>query len=707
MNRTLAILLWMCGALEWALAGGPGILQHQGRVMVSGTNFSGTAEFKFLLLTTNQGVVRSLWSHDATSVQGSQPTGTAVTLGVQHGVFSVGLGDVLVPGMAAGLPSAVFTNSDVHLRTWLRVGAAGWQQLLPDHRITTTPYALTAERFSGRLEGQVSGPQDAIVVDSIAGMSAATVAAGSVLLVAATNRAAASSLVRRDAQGAFSAGTILATPVGDGSGLGNVPASQLVGTVAGAVHFVLPLVGEVSGPQHSNVAGTVGGMAAAEAAAGVVAANAATVTSSAGQLVARDPCDSSLAAGTIIAPRFAGNGSRLMRLPPSSVRVSPRAGAMVASLQSLDSTLIASGYQEFMNTSSPAWASPGTSNAPSARKGHTAIYDGQHVIVWGGQVSSSTYSGTGALYDPAADSWEVLNPVGSPSARGYHTAVWTGQEMIVWGGSTASGYLNTGARFSPVTQSWRTLPTSGAPTGRRHHLAVWTGSRMLVWGGLNGSGLLNDGALYDPVTDRWTALAIADPPEERMKAVGVWAEDRFLVWGGIGAAGELGTGGELRFSAGEPVSWTATTLEGAPSARSGCTAVWTGGQMMIWGGQGALGPMNDGAGYRPADGSWIPVSSIHAPPNRFDHAAVWTGSEMLVLGGANLAGDLSDSAAYDPATGEWRSLSSAGSPLARSQLAAVWADTEVMVFGGSASGRFAASLQRLLPTPAWHFYRKL
>jgi hypothetical protein len=117
--------------------------------------------------------------------------------------------------------------------------------------------------------------------------------------------------------------------------------------------------------------------------------------------------------------------------------------------------------------------------------------------------------------------------------------------------------------------------------------------------------------------------------------------------------------------------------------------------------------MNDGAGYRPADGSWIPVSSIHAPPNRFDHAAVWTGSEMLVLGGANLAGDLSDSAAYDPATGEWRSLSSAGSPLARSQLAAVWADTEVMVFGGSASGRFAASLQRLLPTPAWHFYRKL
>lgn len=689
------------------VAAGPGILQHQGRVMISSTNYSGTAQFKFALLSTNGGMVRSLWSHDTTSVGGAEPTGTPVTLEVRNGVFSVGLGDTQVAGMLGRVPASAFTNPAVRVRTWIRVGTGGWHRLSPDGVPSTTPYALTAERFGGALGGQVTGSQDATVIGSVGGRDSATVAAGTLAWVGATNQAAASVLALRDTHGAFSAGTVHTTPVGDGSGLVNLTASEVLGTLAGATNFVVPLQGEAAGPQHANVIGTVGGMAAATAAAGMVAANDATPAAAAGQLVSRDPCDSSLAAGAITAPAFIGNGARLTRLPPSAIRVSPVAGAVVASLRAGDPSLVSSGYSEFMSSSSPAWVTPGTANAPTARRGHTAIWSGQYVVVWGGQVSPTTYSATGALYDPIADSWTTLNPVGAPAARAYHTAVWTGSEMIVWGGSTASGYLNSGARFSPATQSWTALPATGAPSGRRHHVAVWTGARMLVWGGLNGSGLLNDGALYDPATDRWTALSTPDAPEERMKAVGVWAADRFVVWGGVGASGELDTGAELLFSGVEPVSWGALPLENAPSARSGCTAIWTGTQMMVWGGQGPLGPLGDGASYRPSDGSWVQVAPANAPANRFDHASVWTGSEMLVLAGANLAGDLADSAAYDPSTGEWRALSSLGSPVARSQLAAVWVESEVMLFGGSASGRFTASLQRLLPTPAWHFYRKL
>jgi len=65
------------------------------------------------------------------------------------------------------------------------------------------------------------------------------------------------------------------------------------------------------------------------------------------------------------------------------------------------------------------------------------------MIVWGGLASDSSlgpiYS-AGGRYNAATDAWSPTNITGAPSARDGHTAVWTGTEMIVWGGNyTASG----------------------------------------------------------------------------------------------------------------------------------------------------------------------------------------------------------------------------------------------------------------------------
>jgi len=46
------------------------------------------------------------------------------------------------------------------------------------------------------------------------------------------------------------------------------------------------------------------------------------------------------------------------------------------------------------------------------------------------------------------DSWTAT--AGAPSGRGGHTAVWTGSEMIVWGGYPD---LNTGGRYNPSTDT--------------------------------------------------------------------------------------------------------------------------------------------------------------------------------------------------------------------------------------------------------------
>ena len=54
--------------------------------------------------------------------------------------------------------------------------------------------------------------------------------------------------------------------------------------------------------------------------------------------------------------------------------------------------------------------------------------------------------------------------VGPPRRRAGHTAVWTGSEMIVWGGFEnvfPNPSFNTGARYNPSTDNWVGTTTDG------------------------------------------------------------------------------------------------------------------------------------------------------------------------------------------------------------------------------------------------------
>ena len=57
--------------------------------------------------------------------------------------------------------------------------------------------------------------------------------------------------------------------------------------------------------------------------------------------------------------------------------------------------------------------------------------------------------------------------------------------------------------------------------------------------------------------------------------------------------------------------------------------------MIVWGGQdGWGGPiLNTGGRYNPSTDSWTATSTTNAPEGRIDHTAVWTGSQMIVWGG--------------------------------------------------------------------------
>jgi hypothetical protein len=80
-------------------------------------------------------------------------------------------------------------------------------------------------------------------------------------------------------------------------------------------------------------------------------------------------------------------------------------------------------------------------------------------------------------------------------------------------------------------------------------------------------------------------------------------------------------------------TWTATNTNNAPSARFFHTAVWTGTEMIVWGGSNGSNTVNTGGRYNPKTDSWTATSTSNAPAGRSDHTAVWTGNEMIVWGG--------------------------------------------------------------------------
>ena len=293
------------------------------------------------------------------------------------------------------------------------------------------------------------------------------------------------------------------------------------------------------------------------------------------------------------------------------------------------------------NPSTDSWTATTTMHAPTGRELPRAVWTGSEMIVWGGYSYDTTdhYWNTGGRYNPSTDSWLPTSITNAPDGREGHTAVWTGTEMIVWGGYFYDGnYLNTGGKYNPGTNRWTTISSTNAPVARGSHGAVWTGSEMIVWAGAGASGYLNTGGSYNANTDTWTATSTVNAPSARTVYSPVWTGSEMIVWGGFSYDGSgneiyLNTGGRYNPNTN---GWTATSTVNAPDGRTTHTAIWTGAEMIVWGGQAGLDLgyyFNTGGRYDPSSDRWIATSTVNAPDGRYRHTAVWTGNEMIVWGG--------------------------------------------------------------------------
>ncbi len=400
-----------------------------------------------------------------------------------------------------------------------------------------------------------------------------------------------------------------------------------------------------------------------------------------------------LANGAITAAKLAPAAVSAAALAPTAVADSLAAtgqgtvpsGAALVSLEADAPALRAAGYIAAGSLhSSDSWTAIA---GGIARDRAASIWTGSEMLIWG--------DGTeGWRYRPSTNVWTPMPTEGQPSNRENPLAVWTGTEMIVWGGRINGAYPTSGGRYNPSTDRWTALSLTNAPAGRFNATAVWTGAEMLVFGGNNGSSVLGDGARYQPslgLGGTWSPLPTASAPAPRHLHSAVWTGAEMLIHGG--SNGAVAFNDCLRFNPAAAGLWSAAS---SPSnARFSHTAVWTGRDMIVWGGTipGASSAYASGFSYSPSTNSWTELATAGAPDGRIQHRAVWSGSEMIIWGGSTSATSLAYAGSggrYHPTNNTWTTLSTSGAPAARVFPNMEWTGSEMIVWGGSNGAGFNA-----------------
>src|SRR5437773_2927145 len=150
---------------------------------------------------------------------------------------------------------------------------------------------------------------------------------------------------------------------------------------------------------------------------------------------------------------------------------------------------------------------------------------------------------------------------------------------------------------------------------------------------------------------------------------------------------------------------TWASMATAPSGRYSHTAVWSGSEMIVWGG-GDPGYTNTGGRYNPGTDSWTTTNTTNAPSGRWEHAAVWSGNEMIVWGGTDSPTYFFNTGGrYNAGMDGWTPTSTTNAPAGRPAHTAVWTGSEVIVWGGgdpnpvNTGGRYCVAAPSPTPTP--------
>jgi N-acetylneuraminic acid mutarotase len=325
------------------------------------------------------------------------------------------------------------------------------------------------------------------------------------------------------------------------------------------------------------------------------------------------------------------------------------------------------GHQGTWTRLSPA----GTS--PPPRAGDLMVCDtsSERLIVFGGGGPSTGLNDMWA-YDPAANTWTELQPSGTvPPGRCDYAAAYdpVSQRLILFGGFDGPSTYVNGEQVSddpaadtwaydPAANSWTELKPSGTvPVARTGPVMAYDPSsgRMIMFGGSSGeTDQHNDTWAYDPTANSWTELSPSgNLPAGRVCPAMAYdpATQRMIMFGGYYVGSELNDTWAYNPAAN---AWTELNPSGTvPPARHFHAMVCdpSTGRMIMFGGTGDTGYLNDTWAYHPATNTWTKFSvwsnSVFqgaAPAPRAGSSLVYdpSGARLIVFGGSGSDGDFND-----------------------------------------------------------------
>ena len=315
---------------------------------------------------------------------------------------------------------------------------------------------------------------------------------------------------------------------------------------------------------------------------------------------------------------------------------------------------------------------PAVPVAPSG--GYTTVWTGRQVLLFGRRQTKAgdvKRVSVAAAYDPSANSWRRLYPPQQPDPYVGVSSVWTGTEMLIFG---------PGLAYNPRTNVWRELPKvrNGFPRG----IVVWTGREAIGWGGGCCCDYGSNGTAYNSTTGTYRNLP-RSPLAGSQGPVGAWTGRELIIFvGNLDCFAKPWPARLARAAAYNPATNTWRRIARMPAP--GGTGVWDGRELLVIGG-GSNG--RSALSYSPTKNHWRQLSPL--PSSRVGAAIVWTGKQLLLWGGSKKTSNTSLVAqaitshglAYDPRADRWSTLPQA--PLAgRNGATAVWTGREMIVWGG-------------------------
>lgn len=369
------------------------------------------------------------------------------------------------------------------------------------------------------------------------------------------------------------------------------------------------------------------------------------------------------------------DGAAWVSVAPSSGNVAAGASTSIGvTIDVITTALLPGNYTGSITVSGTC-----TSTGQPARGSPLGVAVNLRVTPLGAAIAVSQ-TNIGVDTNPVADQWSAVPSNTLTTDRGAHTAIWTGREMWVFGGENTAGTVGVGGKYDPLTNQWAAMPTAGAPSARMGHTAVWTGTQMVVWGGTSAASFGAPGALASGArlsSTGWTAITSTGAPSARLHHTAVWTGTEVLVWGGLSSSNtQLGDGARYN-----PVTntWSAMSSVNAPAARARHIAVWTGRELLVWGGTGSSGALADGARYNPGTNTWTTMAPGAPAGNRL--VSAWTGASWVVLDGATVA-------SYSPSQNVWRDLPDAPRARTSDNAAFAWSGTELLLWGPAPGDRY-------------------